>query len=56
MLSLPLSPNLPVSTQASRGEERDAGAGEPVTQVRQPRRAAQQQRNLMESLIQEDLL
>ena len=29
--SLPLSPNLPVSTQASRGEDRDAGAGEPVT-------------------------
>ena len=30
-LSLPLSPNLLVSTQASWGEERDAGAGEPAT-------------------------
>ena len=49
-----LPPYLSVSTQASWGEERDAGMGEPSTQCRQPRRAAQQQRNLMRRLIQED--
>ena len=32
--SLPLSPNLLVSTQASGGEERDAGKGEPETHGR----------------------
>ena len=55
-LSLPLSPNLSVLSQTSQGEERDAGAGEPVNRARQPRRAAQQQRNLMESLLREDLI
>ena len=51
------SPSLPpyhlVPMQASWGEKRDAGMGEPSTQRRQPRRAAQRQRDLMEKLIQE---
>ena len=49
-----LPPYLLVPMQASRGEERDAGTGEPSTQRQQPRRAAQRQRDLMEKLIQED--
>ena len=49
-----LPPYLLVSMQASRGEERDAGMGEPSTQRRQPRSAAQSQRDLMEKLIQKD--
>ena len=51
-----LSPNLSVLSQTSRGEESEAGAGEPVIRARQPRRDAQQQRNLMESLLREDLI
>ena len=56
MLPSPLSPNQSVQTQTSQGEESEAGAGEPIIRARQPRRAAQQQRNLMESLLREDLL
>ena len=52
--SLSLPPYLLVPMQASRGEERDAGMGEPSTQRRQPQLAAQHQHDLMEKLIQED--
>ena len=51
-----LSPNLSVLSQTSRGEESEAGAGEPVIEARQPRLAAQQQRDLMKSLLRKDLL
>ena len=47
-------PYLLVPLHASRGEERDAGTGEPSTQRRQPRRAAQCQRDLIGKLIRED--
>ena len=54
------SPSLPphnlVFTQASEGEERDAGRGEASTSQRQPRRAAQKQRELLKQLLQEDQL
>ena len=56
MLPSTLSPNLTVLTQTSRGEESEAGAGEPVNISRQPQRAAQQQRDLMKSLLREVLL
>ena len=55
-LSLPPSPTSSVDQQPSMSEGRDAGAGEPVIRSRQPRRAAQQQRDLMKSLLHEDLL
>ena len=51
-----LSPNLPVLSQTSRGEESEAGAGEPATDKRQPRAAAMRQRGLMRSLLNNDLL
>ena len=47
-------PYLPVPNQTSWGEERDAGMGEPATQRRQPRRAAQRQQDLLKKLIHED--
>ena len=51
-----LSPNLPVLSQISRGEESEAGAGEPATNKRQRRAAAMRQRGLMRSLLNDDLL
>ena len=52
------SPSLPsylsVPMQASWGEEREAGMGQPSTQRRQPRHSAQRQRDLLQKLIQED--
>ena len=51
-----LSPNLSVLSQTSRGEESEAGAGEPVIEARQPRAAAVRQRALMRSLLNNDLL
>ena len=54
------SPSLPpynsVLTQASQGEERDAGWEEASTSQRQPRRAALKQRELLKHLLQEDQL
>ena len=55
-LSLPPSPTSSVDQQPYTSEGRGAGAGEPVIRSRQPRRAAQQQRDLMKSLLREDLL
>ena len=55
-LPSPLSPNLSVLSQTSRGEESEAGAGEPATETRQLRAAALHQRRLMESLLNDDLL
>ena len=51
-----LSPNLPVLSQTSRGEEGEAGAGEPAIDERQPRAAAMRQRGLMQSLLNDNLL
>ena len=55
-LSLPPSPSSSVDQQPSTSEGRDVGVGELVIRLRQPRRAAQQQRDLMKSLLREDLL
>ena len=55
-LSLPPSPTSSVDQQPYTSEGRGVGAGEPVIRSRQPRRAAQQQRDLMKSLVREDLL
>ena len=55
-LSLPPSPTSSVERQPSTSEGRDVGAGEPVTESRQPRRAALHQRKLMKSLLYDDLL
>ena len=54
--SLPLLPTSSVEQQPSTSEGRDAGAGESVTESRQPRRAALRQRKLMKSLLHDDLL
>ena len=54
--SLPPSPTSSVEQQPSTSEGRDAGAGEPVTESRQLRRAALRQRKLMKSLLHDDLL
>ena len=54
--SLPPSPTSSVKYQHSTGEGREAGAGEPVTGLRQPRRAALRQRELMKSLHHYNLL
>ena len=54
--SLPPSPTSSVEQQPSTSEGREAGAGEPVTEIRQPRRAALRQRKLMKSLLHDDLL
>ena len=54
--SLSLPPHNLVYAQASQGEERDAGWGEASTSQRQPRRAAQKQRELLKHLLQEDQL
>ena len=54
--SLPPSPTSSVEQQPSMGEGREAGAGEPVTGSRQPQRAALRQRELMKSLLHDDLL
>ena len=56
MLPLPPSPTSSVTYQPSMGEGSEAGAGELVTESRQPRRAALRQRELMESLLNDDLL
>ena len=45
-----------VLKQTSTGEERDAGMGETSTSWRQPRHAAQRQRELLKQLLQEDQL
>ena len=56
----PTSPSLPphnsVLAQASQGEEREKGRGEASTSQRQPRCAAQKQRELLKHLLQEDQL
>ena len=54
--SLPPSPSSSVEQQPLTSEGRNAGAGEPVTESRQPRRAALRQRELMNSLLNDDLL
>ena len=45
-----------VLPQTSMGEERDAGMGEASTRQRQPRCAAQKQRELLKQLLQQDQL
>ena len=54
--SLPPSPTSSVEQQPSTSEGRDAGVGEPVTRSRQPRRAALRQREIMKSLLHDNLL
>ena len=56
MLPSSPSPNLSVLSQTSRGEESEAGAGEPVNRARQPRAAVVRQRGLMQILLNDDLL
>ena len=54
-----ISPSLPphtVLTQPLEGEERDTGWGEASTSQRQPRQAAQKQRELLSRLLRDDLL
>ena len=55
-LPLPPSQNSSVAHQTSMGEGSEAGAGEPATELRQPRAAALRQRRLMKSLLNDDLL
>ena len=55
-LSLPPSPTSSVDQQPSTSEGRDEGAGEPVTESRQPQRAALHHRKVMKSLLHDDLL
>ena len=54
--SRPPSPTTPVELQPSASEGREAEAGEPVTESRQPRRAALRQHELLWSLINDDLI
>ena len=54
--SLPPSPTTPVELQPSASEGREAEVEEPVTESRQPRRAALRQRELLRSLIDDDLI
>ena len=56
MLPLPPSPNSSVTHQTSVGEGSEAGAGEPATELRQPRAAALRQHRLMKSLLNNDPL
>ena len=56
MPSLPPSPTSSVEQQLSMSEGREAGGGEPVAESRQPRRAALHQREVIRSLIHDDLL
>ena len=54
--SLPPSPTPSVELQPSASEGREREAGEPVTESRQPRQAVLRQRELLRSLIDDDLL
>ena len=54
--SRPPPPTTPVDLQPSASEGREAEAGEPVTESRQPQRAALRQRELLRSLINNDLI
>ena len=54
--SLPPSPTTPVELQHSTSEGREAKAEEPASEPRQPRRAALRQRELLRSLINDDLI
>ena len=54
--SLPLTPTTAVELQHSLSEGSEAGAEEPSSEPRQPRRAALRQRELLRSLIDDDLI
>ena len=56
MPSLPPSPTTPVELQHSVSEGREAETEEPASEPRQPRRAALRQRELLQSLINDDLI
>ena len=56
MPSLSPSPTTPVELQPSVSEGRETEAGDPVTESRQPRRAALRQRELLQSLTDDDLI